>query len=338
MIDQVVDRPWRWVVLAAVPAWALMEVLLPLSRGLDGASSLLRGLPGLLALMTCGRVAWILGWPVPGSAAKPVLHGALGLAFAAHGLLWGGQGPPWALVAERFVEYALALMSLALVRAVGERDAARSRVDTMHRNCIDARRVALADRLSPHFLFNALHSVAGLVAIDARLAGRAISKLGALLRIVIEKQHGQWALAEEIEFVSRYLDLERLRYGGRLQSEIDVAPHLEAVDVPAFVLQPMVENAVKHGVSTSSGTRRIRVAAVAHGSELELAVYNDLDPERSASARSAGFGLVNLERRLEARYGPAARLVAGPDGGCGWSARVVLPLYCPRVGKADEAA
>jgi len=191
-----------------------------------------------------------------------------------------------------------------------------------------ARLHALQQQFEPHFLFNALNAVAGLVR-DQRndTAVRAIAGLSDCLRRVLRGPDGVLVtLSDELEFVEKYLDLQRLRFGDALELTVDIPRDLLKCQVPNLVLQPIVDNAVKHGISQQARRGAIRICATGSDDTLTLTVYNDgpkLTPR--PAARGFGIGLSKLEARLRMLYGDAFRLGI-EDAHNGVQVFVTLPL------------
>jgi sensor histidine kinase YesM len=193
-----------------------------------------------------------------------------------------------------------------------------------------AQLAALEMQLNPHFLFNALNSIASLVQQNrSDDAYRAIALLGELLRETIAAgDRAEIPLGEELEFVERYLALEQLRFSDRLRISIDVDPELRGALVPAMVLQPLVENSIRHAVATRSATTRIGISAARRDSRICLEVQDDgpgLPPGWSLRD-GAGVGLDNVRRRLSVHYGDAFELSVEDQRPGGVVARIALPL------------
>jgi len=168
----------------------------------------------------------------------------------------------------------------------------------------EARLHALQQQLEPHFLFNALHAVGGLVREGEKDAAvQAIADLSDCLRELLHEADAQIVpLRRELEFLDRYLSLQKLRFGDALRVDIDVPDDLLTCQVPSVVLQPIVDNAIKHGISRRVGGGAIRIAAVRAKSMLTLRVYND-GPALDTQAGAAGIGFANLRARLAMLYG-----------------------------------
>lgn len=170
-----------------------------------------------------------------------------------------------------------------------------------------ARLDALRKQIEPHFLFNTLNAVSGLVR-----AGRdedAISMLAGLsdfLRHTLERSTRQQVpLAEELEFAQKYLSIEKIRFGDRMQLDLDVPLDLYQAQVPSLILQPIVENAVKHGIAKHAQGGTIRIAASLDQGKIALTVSNDGPPLLPIEGSSSGIGNLNVRTRLKNLYGDA---------------------------------
>ncbi|HEY0151295.1 MAG TPA: sensor histidine kinase [Longimicrobium sp.] len=189
----------------------------------------------------------------------------------------------------------------------------------------EARLEALASQLRPHFLFNTLNAISVLMHRDPRAADLMLTRLADLLRATLRTPGTREVpLRAEMDLLRRYLDIMRVRFGPRLSVEEAVPPELENAMVPPFLLQPLVENALEHGIERRSGTGRVRIAAEAVDGRLRLTVWDD-GPGVGA-ARHEGVGLSNTRRRLEQLYGSAGRLELASEAGAGTVASVELPL------------
>src|ERR1051325_11298629 len=189
-----------------------------------------------------------------------------------------------------------------------------------------ARLRALEMQLQPHFLFNALHAVGALVR-GARPddAVRCLATLGGLLRATLADGDHEIALGEEIALAHRYLELQKIRFADRLQIHIEIAPEVMRAQVPRLILQPLLENAIRHGVERSRTAVAVEIRAGARGQRLELTV-RDRGGAREATSRGQGIGLANTRARLAALYGDAHVLEIGPVEGGGLAIRIETPL------------
>ncbi|HVN05767.1 MAG TPA: histidine kinase [Bryobacteraceae bacterium] len=188
----------------------------------------------------------------------------------------------------------------------------------------DAELKALKAQINPHFLFNSLNSISALAGVDAARARDMCVRLSDFLRSSLRVGERETvALREELALAQNYLGVEQVRFGGRLQVEEQVAPDCEAAPVPPLLLQPLVENAVKHGIASMLDAGTIRLEAWRDGNALHIRVENPFDPE-GATARRNGLGLQIVKRRLAARYGDRADL-AIESGERQYRAEIVLP-------------
>ena len=163
---------------------------------------------------------------------------------------------------------------------------------------------ALRSQLNPHFLFNALHSMAELVHTDPKLAEQLIVRLGELLRQVLQSSNRQEVpLAEELEFIRGYVDIEQMRLGERLRVNWDIDPAALQARVPSLVLQPLVENAVQHGIAAATGPGTLSIAARLDGEFLRLEVRDNGPGLARTVENSQGIGLANTRARLQRLYG-----------------------------------
>ena len=168
----------------------------------------------------------------------------------------------------------------------------------------------LQTQVDPHFLFNALNTISGLAEEDPALTRRILARLSSLLRRSLDATKGaEIALAEEVSFVRQYLEIMQIRYGDRLETDVRVSADAERALVPAFCLQLLVENAIKHGVSQVVRPGRIRIRGERDGDEL-VVVVEDNGPgwEAPVEAADCGVGLSNLRSRLRQLYGAGASL------------------------------
>jgi ligand-binding sensor domain-containing protein/signal transduction histidine kinase len=190
--------------------------------------------------------------------------------------------------------------------------------EALRRALVESQLQALKLQLRPHFLFNTLNSILPLIVQDPAAAARMVVQLGELLRLSLKTGTAQQVtLAEELAFLDSYLEIERTRFRDRLHVTVDAETEAEEALVPVFLLQPLVENALKHGMD-STGRVRVRIQAKAEGDRLALSVSDDgpgYPP--GVYAFSNGIGLKNTRRRLEMLYPGRASLEISnsPDGG-----------------------
>jgi two-component system, LytTR family, sensor kinase len=198
----------------------------------------------------------------------------------------------------------------ALERASLAEQLGRARV-TLERDLAAARLLVLRQQLQPHFLFNALNAVSGMIDTDPVAARRMLARIGDLLRVSLDRgAEAEATLGDELDFVDRYLAVERSRLGDRLRVAYKAPPDLLQMLLPSFALQPLVENAVRHGVAMLPAGGAIEISATSAGNGLEVRICNDAPS--IAESRPEGIGLGSLRERLCGLYGDAGRLTARP--------------------------
>jgi two-component system sensor histidine kinase LytS len=203
---------------------------------------------------------------------------------------------------------------------------------------------SLQARMSPHFLFNALNTISALSAIDAPAVPRAASRLARFLRGSLD-QHDRVTvpLREELEIVAAYLDVELLRFGDRLKVETCVDPGLLDAEVPPFLVQPLVENAVRHGIQPCDEGGRVRLTAWAEGRWLNVTVADTgvglapgLEERPGMGPCDRAHALDLLRRRLAKLYDGSFSLEVRGDPGAGTTAAIRIPLDGRRPSAAGE--
>jgi two-component system sensor histidine kinase AlgZ len=225
------------------------------------------------------------------------------------------------------VPVSLVMMRLGYLRE--QREAVSQQKSAVEAQLAEARLEALSARTHPHFLFNSLNSIAALVEDDPKAGEQAILGLARMFRYVLEGSRSNHVpLADELDFVASYLAMERLRFGERLSSSLEVDEALRTTPVPPLLLQPLVENAVRHGMH-ASGRGRVLVRASLEEEALLLAVDDDGPGPDASAHRGAGTSHETLRARLQLLYGARAsfRTASSPLGG--FRAEVRLPREPP---------
>ena len=216
--------------------------------------------------------------------------------------------------------------------------AARTRATELERQLAVSRLDALRMQLHPHFLFNSLHTVASLIGEEPVTARRMVVALGDFLRLTLKDGSGPVrSLAEELEFTDLYMRIEKLRLGERLTLDYDIESEATKAEVPQLLLQPLFENAVRHGASRLTGNCKITFRAHRNNGSLNFSLEND-GPETSAPADGSknGVGLTNTSERLRLHYGESFSLQYRdrPKGG----ARVEVSIPYRKAGRRREIA
>lgn len=157
----------------------------------------------------------------------------------------------------------------------------------------------LRQQLQPHFLFNSLNSINALIGINPEEARKMVQQLSDFLRGTLKKEETQWVtLQEELQYLQLYLDIEKVRFGNRLVTQIETTEEINQLKMPALLLQPIVENAIKFGLYDTTGDTLIRIYATKEENTLLINVMNPFDPETSSPKQGTGFGLKSVQRRL----------------------------------------
>ena len=305
-LGPIIASMWLWAVFTP-PIFALADAL-PVSRSNWGRRVPLHFLLGLASavadtLVSNGLLRPLLGWPE--RSYLTYLASELFVCTFSYGLL----------VAIR--------QAMNAYRVAAER---RLRASELETELARAHLRALQMQLRPHFLFNALHTVAALVrGGESRAAVRTLSELGEFLRWVLEQDDAQLVpLRRELDLLDRYLRIEQIRFQDRLITQVDVEPRALEALVPTLILQPLVENAVHHGLATASGPGRIEVSVHVDAPMLCIEV-RDSGSGLSPSGRQ-GIGLGNTRARLERLYGSDHLLELRPSEEGGAIAQLRIPF------------
>lgn len=293
LLDGVSPFLWAGLFLTLTPVpWQWSGDEAPTARAWRG---LLQALPWnalWVALLFLALDAAPRGLPRPGMGRGPGMR-----MGPPHGLLRPDR--PWGHLPPRILLLALTNLSVAVLLGwiLAEKERAETQARESRRTAAQAQARALQSQMNPHVLFNAIGGLAELVREDPEAAERALVSLADLLRGLLE--HGALPiapLARERELVERYLDLERIRLGPRLDVAWQWEAALEGLSVPPLLLQPLVENAIKHGIAPNRAGGAIRISLRAEGEELELEVANTGLPLEAEALE--GVGLRNLRERL----------------------------------------
>jgi two-component system LytT family sensor kinase len=205
------------------------------------------------------------------------------------------------------------------------------RVERLERRFSEARLNALRMQLDPHFLFNALNTISSQVERDPKLARRMIGHLGDLLRLSLEsKDRQEVPLADELAFLDHYLAIQKIRFGDNLKIDIHIAPEVKFALVPCLIVQPLVENAIRHGISSRASGGTVRISARSMDSRLDVRVTDDGVglPSGWQLETCKGLGLSITRERIASLHpdGQSQFAVGRGENGDGTEARISLPL------------
>ncbi|MDQ6902343.1 MAG: histidine kinase [Bacteroidota bacterium] len=243
-----------------------------------------------------------------------VLTISLGLSaicsLLAYGFLWvifsGDTHYMSSLKQTSGIRYGITFLLIACMSMMSLLWYTQEEQKTMNDRKADAERLAreaelfkLRQQLQPHFLFNSLNSISALTGSQPEKARHMIQQLSDFLRGTLKKDDQQWStLEEEVQYLELYLDIEKVRFGHRLQTNIVYNEEVKYLKLPSLLLQPVVENAIKFGLYDTTGDVLITLEAGKENNYLKIAVQNPFDPETSQPLKGTGFGLSSIQRRL----------------------------------------
>lgn len=315
---------WRYALLYQSAAWAPWVALTPIVLALGRRFSLERS-----------RL-WVA---LPVHLAAGLVIGAAYLALALAGMRAAAYSAPERSFWTAYVDWMLptyleftVLVYLAILGLVYAVEYYRRYVTgVVHASRLEAelaraQLLALRTQLQPHFLFNTLHAISSLMDEDVRAARRMIARLADLLRSTLDTNDQQEiTLLRELETLELYLDIERERFSDRLRVDLEVHPDTLEARVPNLILQPLVENAVRHGIAPLHEGGRITVSAARDGSRLVLAVEDDGAGTRDGQPRE-GVGLRNTRARLARLYPEGYELLIDRPRDGGFRVRIEIPF------------
>ncbi|NOT10007.1 MAG: histidine kinase [Gemmatimonadales bacterium] len=334
---QLADRPgsiWRALLIQA-PCWLVYALITPLVLWLERRFSLRhpprgRAILVHLALAILSAAMWaamqrlIVRSVLIAAAARPFSGGVFLNAF----LSW---------LPMAFLAYGMILaVGVALAASEEARERER-RAGELTRQLAEARLTALRAQIQPHFLFNTLNAVSALAEEgNSRAVARTVELLSGLLRATLrDDAPSEYRVEDELRLVEQYLAIQQIRHGDRLRITIDVTEAVRAATISSFAIQPLVENAIRHGIGRRMDASSIEITGRIVGGRIVLAVSDDGAGLPAEGGAAGGVGLANVRSRLITLYGPSAelRLDARPAGGA--VASISFPLVpAPGVSEA----
>jgi signal transduction histidine kinase len=343
------SRAWAWAQLAIawLPMWALFTAVIMIVHGNpigDAAIGSARMIgPGAALGFVIYKLLARLPWPHPFRLRFVATHIIAALVYAT---IWYVLiclidslvlGRFTFMIGPGFATFLFAGIWLYfIVAAVAYANFAAQRTAQMQAHAARMQLDTLRTQLHPHFLFNALHAVVQLIPNDPRGATRAAEQLAAALRTMLEERRDLISLAEEWAFVERYLAIERIRFGERLDVHARIDDPARAALLPSFALQTLVENAVRHGAAPRIEPTRVTISAALIDSALSIKVTDDgAGADVHAIEHGTGTGLRRLRERLRWLYGGRARLDVVSAAGGGFAAELSVPQGVDDV--ADRA-
>jgi len=344
------SRTWIWVQLAIgwLPLWALLTVLMAAVHGETVAAAV----PGAARLVFgAALLGWLVHrfvarnpWPHPIRPLFVAKHLAALTLYAFGCMLFYSviesllRRQPVLVVGPGFIPFFVTgAWFYVMVAAVAYANQAAARASQLAALEARAQLAVLRGQMHPHFLFNALHTVVQLIPIDPRSASRAAELLADVLRAALSEPRDRVTLAQEWDFVQRYLEIERIRFGERLQVREAFDAAALACRLPSFALQTLVENAVRHAAAPRIEPVTLGIAARVEGDVLVVVVCDDGPGADVASiAQSAGTGLRRLREQLKWLHGSEAALTLASEPGAGLTARLNIPQRAPDLADDDE--
>ena len=288
----------------SIMALCLGVLRLPLGGSARGAAVAAAIMAGALGGHTLARLLTGLGTSADGS---------LELQSLLVGLVFGGIGAGFFWLRERNAKLEAELHARELARLEAEKQS------------LAARLRLLQAQIEPHFLFNSLANVSALIAVDPEHAGTLLDALIRYLRSSLQRTRAEGgSLGDEVVLLTAYLDVLKIRMGERLAYSFEIPQELLGVEFPPMLLQPLVENAIRHGLEPKVAGGRVQVTATADGGLLKIRVADD--GIGLVRAPGDGVGLSNIRARLLALYGPLAGLVVISGAGGGVTATLELPM------------
>lgn len=305
---------------------------------------------------------WSKHWPLKGHPIwRPILvHFGLGLLLCtvhetfnstlymlilhnSNSITWSSAMLPGVLlsipagIVQRFMEYWILLVLLMYKETRRQVREERTRVLQLQNELQTTQLLALKKQLQPHFLFNTLNTVSALMDEDTKSARTVLSKLGQLLRITLDEERSERVtLIHEIDHVGNYLGIEAIRFKDRLRVRYDIPSECQNALVPGMVLQPLVENSIKHGLDATNAEVCVTIEAQRRNGSIELSVSDDGRgcPDVARALDKGGIGLRNVRERLSLLHGAAGQFMVSSRHGAGFQVVLSFPFETRETSRA----
>jgi len=272
-------------------------------------------------------VSWQL-WLLLAPVALELLRQALGARFGVNRLFYPGADLGTPSPAMMMLIILATVLAVATPIKIWNSARIEHRVQEQEKLLLAAKIEALKSQINPHFLFNTLTSISSLIRSQPETARTLINKLSGLLRRLLRSDEHFVTLREELESIDEYLDIEVVRFGPKLRVRKEIAPNTIDVVVPSMILQPLVENSVKHGLSRKVGAGTITIRSWREHTRVMIEVEDDgmgFLLERLEQPMASGIGLANVRERLRVIYGATYQLTMTSAPGEGTRARIEIP-------------
>ena len=328
---------WLQLLIGWLPVWGLFTALMTSAHSIDPMHAALAALRMIVPAAALGLVVQRLierhPWPKRVRLSFVAMHH---LAAAAYSIAWFALNSVIESVLQRafVVVVGVGIVSFLLlgvwlyvmIAGVSYTTQATERAARAEANAARAQLAALRSQVNPHFLFNALHTVVQLIPREPRLAAQAAEQLATLLRTAIEEDRDVVSVSEELAFVEKYLEVERIRFGDRLRVSVDVSGEARSASIPSFAAQTLVENAVRHGAAPRVEPTDVTIVGSVANGALTLTVRDTgVGATEEQMCNGAGTGLRRLRERLAVLYGSRARLDLASGAAGGLTASLVVP-------------
>lgn len=326
---------WLQLLIGWFPIWALFTTLIltahkDTSVGMAAFISLRMILAAAILGIGVQRVTERFPWPNPVRPGFVALHLGLALVYSIAWVLLNSviesivRGGLMIVVGVGLASFVvLGVWLYVMIAGVSYTMQSNERAARAEAEAARAQLSALRSQLNPHFLFNALHTVVQLIPREPKVAAQAAEKVAGLLRTTLEEDRDIIAFSRELDFAERYLEVEKIRFGDRLEVRVDVTDEARTATIPSFALQTLVENAVRHGAAPSVEPTLLTISASTREGELLVRVTDT--GVGMSNESNGGTGLRRLRERFAALYGTKARCEIESGSSNGTSVALTIP-------------